>query len=54
MSRDEFRVLLVSQFQEAEAEEYLFGEGWGGLPNRELFYLLTLLPSSPSPSEEKE
>lgn len=46
--------MLVSQFQEAEAGEYLFGEEWGGLPNRDLFYFLTLFPSSPSPSEDEK
>jgi hypothetical protein len=44
--------MLVSQFHEEEADEYLFGEEWGGLPNRDFFYFLTLLPSSPSPVEK--
>jgi hypothetical protein len=30
--RDEFRVLLVSQLPLRDADEYLFGEHWGGLP----------------------
>lgn len=42
LCRDTFRVCLISQLKLEDIDEYLFGDKWGGLPDRNLFQIVCI------------